>query len=157
MSFLKKINNYLLSNRCIENIEYFFNLPPQDIANIYSFRAIYYANIAIINGKKSIIDIDNYNNYVIKIAKSAATDSKLYCDFIDKFIIRYFFLDTKKYILNEIKIESTNKAIEKSLNICNEIKRYVNEIIKEIDDLDINSLISKLYKELEEEWEIINK
>ena len=108
----------------------------------------------IINGK-SIIDIDNYNNYVIKIAKSAATDSKLYCDFVDKFIIRYF-LDTKKYILNEIKIESTNKA-RKSLNICNEIKRYVNEIIKEIDDLDINSLISKLYKELEEEWEIINK
>ena len=157
MSILKKIYNYMMSNECIENLEYYLSFPPEDIANLYAIRAAYYANLAIYKSKVTINKIDNYKKYVIKIANSAATDANLHSAFIDGFLDKYFNLNNRKLLIENIKTEVKNDAINKAIITSQSIKKHMNNIIDDVNNLNVENMINQLYKELENDWEIINK
>ena len=146
-----------MSNECIEFLEYYFSFPPEDIARLYATQAAYQANLAINTSIITINKIDNYKKNVIQIANSAATDANLHSIFISDFLVIYFNLDNRKILMNALKSDVKDNAIKKAIDNSKNIKIYVTNLVQELDDLDIESMINKLYKELENDWEIINK
>lgn len=157
MSIFKKIFNYAMSTECIDNLEYYLSFPPEDTAKLYAIRAAVDADIAIHHSKITIKKINDYKKYVIRIANSAATDANLHSNFINDYLNRYFNLDNRKLLMDAVKNEIKDNTINKAIDISKDIKVYVTNLVQELDDLDIESMINKLYKELEEDWEIINK
>lgn len=157
MSLLIKLYDYIMSNECIETLEYYMSFPPEDTAVIYATRAGYDATRAIATSKLAIKNIETYNKYVIRIANSAATDAMLHSLFINDYLNKYFNLDNRNLVLDDIKIEVQEKAIHTAIAVAKNIKVYVTNLITELDELNIQTMIDNLYKELEIDWEIVNK